>query len=507
MKKYRLKSFFIIFSLLLLSFVVFFVRFSMLQKSTEANGLDGYFYALQAKSFVETGHLENPSYELGYYLCGFCSFFTKNSIVGVKVYSAISSCFVSIAAFLILFELSNSFFLSITAFLLSAASPVFSSMSLNYINNQTGICFFLFYVFFVIKFIKSKSIKWLFLSFIFFLFSILSHKITLIYSLAFTIFILIPLIKKYSMQFFKGLKKTSRIFLILLISAFLLFSFIMLFLFFKRHSPRFINAFSFPTLPLINHRQLSLNVTNIGSFEITFYYLALYIIAFIALIKKKQINILIMIPVLFFPFLNLDSDMGIRLFISAVPVCIPLLLFELHLLSGSFCSKKLEVIIGSILGVFLTFALFFTPRVYNPKNDPPYKYYRKIVADINLDKDSLLIAHLGLNHVYTYYNDLKDALNWLPDFKISSEKTWRLAYGVNYSYIKDFLKGYKDEKKLSVDLDKCLFEVDQKYILLREDLWQFYLNNEDEEIAETYKNWFNPYEVRPQYIRKHKLNV
>ncbi|HIW36909.1 MAG TPA: hypothetical protein IAA30_08025, partial [Candidatus Treponema faecavium] len=47
---------------------VFAVRFAMLRKTPEPAGLDGYYYALQAKSLIERGALENPDYQTGYYL-------------------------------------------------------------------------------------------------------------------------------------------------------------------------------------------------------------------------------------------------------------------------------------------------------------------------------------------------------------------------------------------------------------------------------------------------------
>ena len=68
----------VLFFTLLISFaLVTGVRFFMLQKSPEPNGLDGYFYALQAKSLVETGHLENPSFQCGYFLCGHVHSFSE----------------------------------------------------------------------------------------------------------------------------------------------------------------------------------------------------------------------------------------------------------------------------------------------------------------------------------------------------------------------------------------------------------------------------------------------
>ena len=43
-----------------LTLVVFSIRLSMLKKSDMPNGLDGYYYVLQAESFVTHLELENP---------------------------------------------------------------------------------------------------------------------------------------------------------------------------------------------------------------------------------------------------------------------------------------------------------------------------------------------------------------------------------------------------------------------------------------------------------------
>lgn len=494
---------------------VFSVRLSMLQKSSEPNGLDGYFYALQARSFVETGHLENPSHEPGYYLCGICSLFTKNPILGVKVWSALSSALSSLAVFLILLALSGQILLSLLGFLLSAASPSFSSMSLNFINNQTGICFLLFYAFFLVRALKLRfqksSPKTLILRIfpcvVFFVLSVISHKVTMIFAFALTFVIFLLYIMRFAKEIWGRLGKPLRIFFVALILFAAAVVFVAGILFFSRHAPRFMNAFSLPSFG--SHNSIDRSVTKFGSAEIAFYALALYCVSVLAVFKKSpHRNLLLLVPLLYFPFWNLESDMAVRILMSAVPLGIPLFLYEVHLLFPENSFPKVRKIACSLLCLSLLAGLFFTPRVYNPKKDPPYSYYKKVVSKIQLPSDTLLIAHLGLNHVYTYYNGLKDALNWLPDFEIAPEKTWRLSYGVNSSYLESFFEEHALSDEIQNEIPKnyadLIEPIDSKYTLLREDLWQFYLSHEEPEIAETYKNWYNPNEVRPSYIRKVK---
>ena len=127
-----------------------------------------------------------------------------------------------------------------------------------------------------------------------------------------------------------------------------------------------------------------------------------------------------------------------------------------------------------------------------------------------------MIAHLGLNHVYTYYNNLRDCMNWLPNYDIDEDKIWRLAYGADAGrivevlvadYVKNLPEEDMDRSDLLGDVEserlfKEITQVDNNYVLLQESIWQKYLSYEDPEIAETFNNWYNPSEVRPEYIRR-----
>ena len=88
------------------AFVVFFVtaalRFFMLSSSEYPAGLDGYYYALQAKSLVMHGALENPSAETGFYACALCSLITKNAVTGCKLWAAISNALIPLSVFVFL---------------------------------------------------------------------------------------------------------------------------------------------------------------------------------------------------------------------------------------------------------------------------------------------------------------------------------------------------------------------------------------------------------------------
>ncbi|MBO4319353.1 MAG: hypothetical protein J5857_02675 [Treponema sp.] len=527
-------------------------RYNMLQKSYEPNGLDGYFYALQAKSLVQTGHLENPSSQCGYYLCGLCSYFTGDPITGVKLWSAISSAGISLAIFLLLGFVTAKHNPSFIGFLLSAASPTITQMGVNYINNQTGVMFLLFYVALLVLAIKKhpKSIPGKIALYsgalIFFVLSALSHKITLVFACLVTIVFALPVLirlVKDNPSILLAVKLTAIVvFLVALIPAYR---------FFRLHSPRFANAFSLPSLPYFNAAlKKSLGW---GALEMSLSAVLLYILSIVMLVKKRPGRFLVLlVPAIFFPFLNLDSDMGLRLWMNAIPLCIPLEIYFVYaivckedtviaghdatVIAGrdpailryhaedndgvssydggrktgekkkySILYSRLRTIVSFFIALIccpLYYAVYnFTPDFYNPESDPPYRYYEEVIHDIELDDDSLLIAHQPLNHVYTYEKNLRDALNWLPNFEVPVEKLWRLAYGTSESHVRNVLRS---NDVLPIDSDDMIRKINYDYILIREDYWQKYLLLEEPSIVEALNNWYNPHEVRPDYIRKPK---
>ncbi len=519
-KKLNLKKIAIALFLLLMFFLTFSIRFSMLEKTDEPNGLDGYFYSLQAKSFAETGRLENPSRQAGYYLCGIFAKITGEPIMGVKIWSALSSAGISLAIFALLFSLTQKTSFSVAGLLLSASSPTTATMSINYINNQTGLVFLLLYALslsglsrFLKKNEKSKwKMAFLSLGSICLLaLSFTSHKVTLVLSAAVTFVALLP----YFLAAIRHSKIPRKVLITFAALIFFVIG-ILFFKFFSLHSPRFKSSFdfSFSIFDPIFFRASGKNPIRPQDFEMTALAFLTYAFSIIAIVKKiKMRQILLFVPVVFFPFWNYSSDMGLRMWMNSVPLGIPLLLYIIFLIreksqqnqKNQTESKKNLVRLGfAFFSTICIFLLFKTPKVYQPEFDPPYKYYKKVVSDIELEKDSLLIAHLGLNHVYTYEKDLKDALNWLPNFFVAREKLWRLAYGANEKRIRKILKEngieVNDEEKSQAE--KLIRRIDMKYTLIREDFWQSYLTLEEKEIASSFKNWYNPYQVRPEYIRK-----
>lgn len=472
--------------------LIFFVRFRMLQKSPFFNGLDGYFYGLQAESFAQTGLLENPDLETGYYICGILSFIFQNSILGVKIWASLSYSLFCLLVFSLVYQIVNNkkFLYAFSSMIICAGLFFTTAFSINYINNLTGLIFLLFYVQIFIKIFHSKKINvfYIILLLILFVLCFLSHKVSFLYVLIFS-----------TLSIFSRFSKVlqNKKILVCAIFAIVVFLIAVLVVFVKQRS-RFANTFGLPSLPIF-HKEFITALGSKGAYcaiEITTIFLVAWFVFFIQLFVSKKISFeTILFVILFFPFWNLKTDMGYRMMLNGTVLGIPLIIY--------FFSKLLKnirpIYVKSVFCCisFASFiSLLFSPISYDPKIDPPYGYYKELVKNIELPDDSLLIAHLGLNHVYTYYKNFRDCMNWLPDYEIDDDKVWRLAFGVDADYIKTFFYDISEEI-----LSQSLLPIDSNYVLIKEQLWNLYLKREDSVISETYKNWFNPYEVRPSYVR------
>ena len=506
---------------------IFSIRFSMLRKSEYPNGLDGFYYVIQAESFVVNMELENPDTECGYYIAGFISGVVGDSILGVKIWAALSSAIISLSIFTVIFvSLKKSayrFLLSLLGMLFMAASVCGTAMSVNYINNQTGLFFLLFYIASLISAFKEKErlihrIGNIVLSLVLLTLSFFSHKTSAGYGLLFTLF--------YLLTKFRDRKSNGRSSFPMVSCIFLLCGIVLVII--LSRSPRFGNSFAFPSFAFLHETvRDAMGVKGLfGSIEITVCNLIAWImiIALTAINRKISVEFFF-VSIAYFPFWNLDTEMGYRMSLNGMIVGIPILFY--------MAAKFLDMIkIKNIIKVgFLTVAapflfalLIMSPSVYDTTRDPPFAHYKEIVETIHLEEDTLLIAHLGLNHTYTYYNDLKDCMNWLPNYPIAKDKVWRLAYQVNADRIREVLinaeleeieREVKTAEKAKDEFHDYETEISQikvknfptPYVLLPEQLWQDYLKYEDPEITETLDNWYNPSEVRPDYIRKEKNPV
>lgn len=463
----------------------FCIHLATLLKSEHPAGLDGYYYALQAKSFAETGSFENPDIASGYFLCGIWAKICGDPILGCKIWASLATAFLAASVYLF----SKAVFrggpeLPFLFMVLASALPSVTQMSLNYINNLTGNAFFFMFAFCIMMYGKSRRKIILIPAVILFLLAATTHLVSMFCCLTFTGIVLVEKL---------GAKKRA-----VLLAAMALFGISVFF----RERERFQDFISFRHVLPVFSTAVRRSANIFVAAEMSLAMILAWVSGAALCIKEKKFNPRILIlPVTAFPFFNLASlDLGYRILLSSSMLS---LIFSAWAMERIF-TKRLRRIrttrtaLLALSAVILASSIFFTPELYSPEKDPPYGYYRKVAEKIQLDDDSLLICHLALNHVYTYYNNLRMALNYVPDFDFDKEKLWRAVHGVDISLCGDF---YSENRDIFPEED-LVREIDGNYFLIREDLWQAYISQEDEELASCFRNWFNPWTKRPAFIRR-----
>ena len=130
--------------------------------------------------------------------------------------------------------------------------------------------------------------------------------------------------------------------------------------------------------------------------------------------------------------------------------------------------------------------------VYQLDRAPNVRLWARISQQVQLPEGCLLIAHAGLNHYYTFTHGLAPAINWLPEFPVAPDRLWRLAHGVDLPEIQALLPESRDGSQMRA--------LNGPYILIREDLWELFLQRCDPQKRESLQDWFNPWQLRPQFL-------
>jgi len=453
-------------------------RLIMLCRSSQPNGLDGAFYAMEFRSVMERGYPENPDPSPVFRMGGVLARLTGDPVSAVKLCSALLSMLLTGGMyFLLRAARPGDEGTALTAAALTGASPALAKMSVNYLNNLGGLAFAVFALGFGILFLRGKKWPHLVLFLLFALAAVLSHRVAAVYLAGIAGLYLLYAIMSRSGRIGRTL------FLILLFLCLAGMAWTFRFEDYRRFTGSFSLTPILPVLSPVFRRQLP----DVLLWEMTLYIILTWFSLFYCLIRRlPAVWLFLTVPFFFFPFWNLDViDMGYRMLLSSVPAGIFLVL------NHPFPRGRGKT--GIALHFLFIPLIFLTPGVYDARRDPSYEKYRQVVQSVELGEDSLLIAHQGLNHIYTFEKGFRDALNYVPDFPVPGDDIWRLAYGAPNDTILMLF-----EKEAASGL---LRPLPHGYLLIKEDLWQAYLAWEDERVAESLNNWFNPHQTRPGYIR------
>ena len=465
----------------LLFFTTFAIRLLMQLRSPYACGIDGYYYALQAKQLLSSGAFLIPDRSpVLYLLSGLCA--AGDPVLMLKIGAALLGALPVIPGFLLGRQISGRSGGGFILALLFSLSVSMAYLSIELLKNLGAISFLLFILHYFLK-IESgeKSLKTAIPAAGLALLAVLSHRSTALLTLVLTgalLYRLLPLSRKKKILFTTG----AAVFGLLLIIAI------------RGIHPadpgRFTGQFSIiPELPVFSKISRFLFPPAL-LVEITLAALIPWAVIFF---RKKITNPLIRtlwltLFLLYLPFWKADgAGMGFRLALVGAPL-------GLIVLFSVFQKIKWDKKHSSVLTAILIAAAIFLPQsAYRPETDPPYSRYKKLLPHIRLPKGSVLICHRGLN-LYCTYKTPYEGLSYIPDFPVPRKKLWRLAAYVDFTDIKK-TTGLKAGSSL-------IRKLPYPYTLIREDIWRRFRQQLPTDRRKLLQNSYNPWKRKPWFLRR-----
>ena len=477
--------------LLLIGMMVmtFFIRFSMLQKSDYAPGLDGYSYAVQTYSIKHFNRVKDPDSSPVFWFLGGLAKVLGDPVRSNKAGAAILAALLLVPAFLLLREWSGRAGPGLLAAGLCAVSPSLIWLSVEFLKNLGALSGLMFFLFLLLRSsrrgFRPSRIAGLVLLFVFCFFA---HRTTAVLAAVTAgVFFLPDLWKRKRLLFLLPAGGAALLFVFTLIRGGLHFL----------DLERFSGVFSFgPFLPVFSAHFRSV-LPPVMVAEMTLVVLSPFLLLFFRTTLLKDRFLRTVWAVLFLtamPFWNLSRmDMGFRLILLAAPLAVipaAALLSRIRISRRVFPAAAAAVVLLLLVG----------RTVYSPSRDPDYAFYEKVVAPLHLDEDSLLISHQGMNFYYTYAKwagrKWEGSLCYIPEYKMPVEKLWRLAHGVTWPEMSRRYPRWTKKKLVK----KLLYP----YLLIREDCWRRFLRDQPKQRVRSLENWYNPHTVRPAFLRVHQ---
>lgn len=468
--------------------ISFFLRKTALDQTSFANGWDTYYYLVQLKSILEEGRMHSEEWTLLYPLLMFFNFFIQDPVSSVKFLSAFLAASLSVMMYFNAwaFRKSIAFCLFISSF--SIFSPELTYFAAQWPKNLLGLVVFLGLL------LSIKSENW---------YAIIATLVLGFFCHRMTAVLGVLVLIVYSVS-----KKISPKQLIILV-VFLLMIMVVGLIFpgtfhlkdLERLSGFLSNA---PQIPFFSFYK-TFGFEKIRTWWILEFLLCggLFIIMLILtlhqLINRKKRNawnivLVLLFILLWFPFYHWDLAAVSYRFFHAGVVLAPLLLIS-WLNQFSFADSKFLLIPATIF-IFLS---LFSWKSYQPElHDPPFGVYSNITAKAEevfqkkSQKPELVIAHKALAEYVSYSTGI-DAMFWIPEYEIDSEKLFRIAVLPFPQMFKTYTNA--DPESLGGD-----------YYLVKEKDWQALITDmekhETPELVNQHLTWKNPNQKRPAYLRK-----
>lgn len=467
----------------LLSLLSVFIRFIALNQTSFANGWDGYYYLMQAHSFITYGHLQSADSSLIYPYFIFFSYLIPNYEMAFKVGAAILGGMFSFACFYVIYTYFKSFNLAVLGTAISIFSPGITYFVSQFPKNLLGLVFLVFALFYLTQ-------KKYLLVLIFVLLATLTHRLTGALGI---IFILVSFVKSLPWKYLAFAAIT------LIIISFLPG------ILHVSDLERFDGELSIvPQFAPISFLQLGITrgkILWILEVEIVSLSAIIYIFFIVKdAIREKRISFerlgfLILFVILMFPFMVMrHGSMAYRFFLL-LPFVTPFIAIA--------TLKNINVrVIRFLTLVFLT-ASFISYRSYDPRlHDAPNKLYHDIAFRIN-EKYSpenfpLIIAHKSLAEVIIFKTKF-DALNWAVPANFEKTKVLRVVHGIPQRFL--------DRYDINNSTSRVTW-LGSNYCIMPELVWETTLEKakkrDDRQFLKLVHKGNNPLKPRPYFLLKGK---
>jgi hypothetical protein len=464
----------------------FIFRWSAYNQTDFATGWDTYYYLIQIKSYLSSGKMHSPEWNLFYPLLLLFNTLLEDPVLASKWLFSFLTCFVALSFFLLAKALKSPYPVSLFIVVLINMSPSLTYYAAQWGKNLVGVIIYMFLIIGIRKESVTQVCLLLILGFF-------AHRMTAVLSI---ITLLVWLLNKRTSSRFKWILLLSMIVgttIVNFLPGLLSFNDI----------DRFTNLFNQgPQIPQISFYRLfgaeKISVWWIGELTLTILSIIFFVFILIRrLINKQKISslefsVLFVFFVLWFPFFNLSTDnIPYRLFHTGLILYPVLLLFSLN--KSLFPYKLLY-----IPSVVIFCISFYSWRSYNPtKHDPDYRFYYQMSEKLEnhwekFDKPELIIGHKSMAELITYQTEI-DVLPWRPEYHIAKDKLYRIAY-------------LPFNKLYSYYIKQEPFHLGKNYFYIKESNWQKYIsnlrNNETKELLEQHLGWKNPHQIRPKYLLK-----
>ncbi|HAA12724.1 MAG TPA: hypothetical protein DCE41_13930 [Cytophagales bacterium] len=466
---------------LLLLVVAGATQWAALCQTPYANGWDGYYYVMQAHSWLTYGHLHSADFSLIYPLVTGVSALVGDGVLGFKITNVLLAMGLVSAVYGLVRAHSQEVVLAALASALVVASPTLTYFVVQFPKNTLGLIFLLGFLW------QARSARWLGAT-LFLLLAFFTHRM----AAGLGLLVLGGLI----------LQRLPFRWLLVLGVVFLAASFLPGLLSWQDLA-RFRGEFQIPPQWAPESFRKVFGASLSGWWQGELYLLSGALVwgllAWGFRVYRRDLDPFmgwvapLFIILAAFPWFHFyQGSMGYRFFLT-----LPLWLSVFAV--SSFQKRKWTVWQVLVLLVISGWSW----RSYRPADhDPPYAQFERMVETIQQhhspERYPLVIAHKGLAELIIYQTDF-NALNWSPPPSVDTDSVLRIVHG---------LEPYHLDRVLGPGKLEGVVALGPRYYLAPEPFWHQFrekaMRAGDEALLRRLRSARNPWQPRPDYLTKGK---